>query len=162
MDIEVTSAAFHEGEAIPAQYTCDGDNVSPPIRWGRLPKDSQSLALICEDPDAPSGTFVHWLIFNLPPIVSDLPEAMPTYQELEETGAIQGSNDFNNIGYDGPCPPPGKPHRYYFRLYALDTKLQLTAGAKQRDFMRALEGHILGEGHLMGTYQRGASRVVGY
>jgi Raf kinase inhibitor-like YbhB/YbcL family protein len=162
MDIEVTSAAFHEGETIPAQYTCDGDNVSPPLRWGRLPKDSQSLALICEDPDAPSGTFVHWLIFNLPPIVSDLPEAMPTYQDLEETGAIQGRNDFNNIGYDGPCPPPGNPHRYYFRLYALDTKLELTAGAKKREFMHALEGHILGEGHLMGTYQRGASRVVGY
>lgn len=162
MDIEVTSAAFHEGETIPAQYTCDGDNVSPPLRWGRLPKDSQSLALICEDPDAPSGTFVHWLIFNLPPIVSDLPEAMPTYQDLEETGAIQGRNDFNNIGYDGPCPPPGNPHRYYFRLYALDTKLELTAGAKKREFMRALEGHILGEGHLMGTYQRGASRVVGH
>jgi Raf kinase inhibitor-like YbhB/YbcL family protein len=162
MDIQVTSAAFHEGEVIPAQYTCDGDNVSPPLRWGRLPKDSQSLALICEDPDAPSGTFVHWLIFNLPPIVSDLPEAMPTYQDLEETGAIQGRNDFNNIGYDGPCPPPGNAHRYYFRLYALDMKLQLQAGAKKREFMQALEGHILGEGHLMGTYQRGASRVVGY
>ena len=80
MDIEVASAAFHEGDAIPVQYTCDGENVSPPLRWGRLPKDSQSLALICEDPDAPSGIFVHWLIFNLPPIVSDLPEAMPTYE----------------------------------------------------------------------------------
>lgn len=162
MDIQITSAAFHEGEVIPEQYTCDGDNVSPPLRWGRLPKDSQSLALICEDPDAPSGTFVHWLIFNLPPIVSDLPEALPATETLEETGAIQGRNDFNNIGYDGPCPPPSNSHRYFFRLYALDTKLQLRAGATKREFERAIEGRILAEGHLMGTYQREAGMVVGY
>jgi Raf kinase inhibitor-like YbhB/YbcL family protein len=162
MDIHVTSAAFHEGEAIPVQYTCDGDNVSPPLLWGRLPKDSQSLALVCEDPDAPSGLFVHWLIFNLPPIVSDLPEAMPPAENLEETGALQGRNDFNNIGYDGPCPPPGNPHRYFFRLYALDTKLRLAAGATKRDFENAANGHILAEGHLMGTYQRGARLVVGH
>jgi Raf kinase inhibitor-like YbhB/YbcL family protein len=161
MDIQLTSAAFHQGQAIPTLYTCDGDNVSPPLLWGRLPKGSQSLALVCEDPDAPSGIFVHWLIFNLPPIVSDLPEALPASETLEETGAIQGRNSFNNIGYDGPCPPPGGAHRYYFRLLALDTKLSLDSDATKVEFERAAEGHVLGEGQLMGTYQRGASRVVG-
>jgi Raf kinase inhibitor-like YbhB/YbcL family protein len=162
MDIEVLSTAFREGEVIPVQYTCDGANVSPPLRWGRIPKNSQSLALVCEDPDAPSGLFVHWVIFNMPPIVSDLPEATPTTEELVESGAIQGRNDFENIGYDGPCPPPGKPHRYFFHLYALDTRLQLRAGATKQEFERAAEGHILANGHLMGTYKRGASRAAGY
>jgi Raf kinase inhibitor-like YbhB/YbcL family protein len=161
MDIEVLSTAFREGEAIPVQYTCDGANISPPLRWGGIPKNSQSLALVCEDPDAPSGLFVHWVIFNLPPIVADLPEAMPTTEELVESGAIQGRNHFENIGYDGPCPPPGKPHRYFFRLFALDTKLQLQAGATKQEFERAAEGHILAEGSLMGTYKRGASRAAG-
>jgi Raf kinase inhibitor-like YbhB/YbcL family protein len=161
MDIEVLSTAFREGEAIPVQYTCDGANVSPPLRWGGIPKNSQSLALVCEDPDAPSGVFVHWVIFNMPPIVSDLPEATPTTEELVESGAIQGRNDFENIGYDGPCPPPGKPHRYFFRLYALDTRLQLRAGATKQEFESAAEGHILAKGYLMGTYKRGASRAAG-
>jgi Raf kinase inhibitor-like YbhB/YbcL family protein len=116
MDIEVLSPAFKEGEAIPIQYTCDDANVSPPLRWGGIPKNSQSLAIICEDPDAPSGVFVHWVIFDLPPIVASLPEAEPATKELVESGAIQGRNDFMNIGYDGPCPPPGKPHRYFFHL----------------------------------------------
>jgi Raf kinase inhibitor-like YbhB/YbcL family protein len=162
MKIEVLSPAFQEGGAIPVQYTCDDANVSPPLRWGGIPKDSQSLALICVDPDAPSGAFVHWLIFNLPPIVSDLPEAVPTTETLVETGAIQGRNDFDNIGYDGPCPPPGKPHRYFFHLYALDTKLRLQAGATREEFERAANGHILAAGHLMGTYKRGASRAAGH
>jgi Raf kinase inhibitor-like YbhB/YbcL family protein len=161
MDIEVVSTAFHEGEALPTQYTCDGANISPPLRWGGIPKNSQSLALVCEDPDAPSGVFIHWVIFNLPPIVSDLPEAVPTTEELVESGAKQGRNDFGNVGYDGPCPPPGKPHRYFFRLYALDTKLRLQAGATKREFERAAEGHILAEGSLMGTYKRGAGRAAG-
>lgn len=164
MDIQVLSTAFHEGETIPVQYTSDGNNVSPPLRWGRIPKDSQSLALICEDPDAPSGVhdFVHWLIFNLPPIVSDLPEALPTTETLVENGASQGRNDFNHIGYGGPCPPPGNPHRYFFRLYALDTKLQLEAGATKQELARAMEGHILAEGHLMGTYTCRASQAAVY
>jgi len=162
MEIEVLSAAFQEGGGIPVQYTCDDANVSPPLRWGGIPKDSQSLALICEDPDAPSGVFVHWLIFNLPPIVSDLSEAVPTTETLVESGAVQGRNDFGNIGYDGPCPPPGKPHRYFFRLYALDTKLRLQAGATRQEFERAANGHILATGHLMGTYKRRASQAAGH
>ena len=162
MEIEVLSTAFHDGEDIPIQYTCDGANVSPPLRWGGIPKNSQSLALICEDPDAPSGVFTHWVIFNLPPIVADLPEAMPTTEELVESGAIQGRNDFENIGYEGPWPPSGKTHPYFFHLYGPDTKLQLKAGATKQEFRRAAEGHILAEGSLMGTYKRGASRAAGY
>lgn len=161
MDIQVYSTAFLKGEPIPIQYTCDGSDVSPPLRWGGIPKGSQSLALICEDPDAPSGVFTHWIIFNMPPIVSDLPEALPNTETLEETGAIQGRNDFKRIGYGGPCPPAGKPHRYFFRLYALDTTLQLRAGASMPELARAMEGHILASGHLMGTYQRGAGRAAG-
>jgi len=161
MDIELLSAAFNEGEAIPIQYTCDGANVSPPLRWGGIPKNSQSLAIICEDPDAPSGVFIHWVIYNLPPIVSDMPEATPTTKELAESGAIQGRNDFDNIGYDGPCPPPGNPHRYFFNLYALDTKLQLRARATKQEFERAAKGHIIAKGRLMGTYERGAGRAAG-
>jgi Raf kinase inhibitor-like YbhB/YbcL family protein len=160
MEIEVSSAAFSESEAIPIQYTCDGANVSPPLRWGGIPKNSRSLAIICEDPDAPSGVFIHWVIYNLPPIVADLPEATPATEELAESGAIQGRNDFNNIGYDGPCPPPGKAHRYLFHFYALDAKLQLQAGATAQEFESAAEGHIIAEGRLMGTYKRGARRAA--
>ncbi|MFN7949329.1 MAG: YbhB/YbcL family Raf kinase inhibitor-like protein [Blastocatellia bacterium] len=160
MDIQILSNAFAEGASIPVQYTCDGDNISPPLRWGSLPKDSQSLALICEDPDAPSGVFTHWLIFNLPPLVSSLPEAMPASDTLEETGAVQGRNDFHEIGYGGPCPPPGSPHRYFFRLFALDTRLQLSAGASKQELERAMQGHVLATGHLMGTYQRRAGQAV--
>src|SRR5262245_38310147 len=162
MDIQVLSTAFNEGETIPVQYTCDGDNASPPLRWGRLPKDSQSLALICEDPDAPSGTFVHWLIFNLPPIVSDLPEALPATESLVETGAIQGRNDFNNIGYDGPCPPSGNSHRNYFGRYPPKPKFQWKRGARRGEFNNAWEGKFRGEGILMEPFRGGASRVVGY
>ncbi|MBO0859162.1 MAG: YbhB/YbcL family Raf kinase inhibitor-like protein [Chloracidobacterium sp.] len=160
MDIELSSAAFSEGEAIPIQYTCDGANVSPPLRWGGIPKNSQSLAIICADPDAPSGVFIHWVIYNLPPIVADVPEATPATEELIESGALQGRNDFNHIGYDGPCPPTGKPHRYFFHLYALDIKLELGAGATKLEFDRAAKGHIIAEGRLMGTYKRGASRAT--
>jgi Raf kinase inhibitor-like YbhB/YbcL family protein len=161
MDIQVLSTAFHHGETIPVQYTCDGNNVSPPLRWGSIPKDSQSLALVCEYPDAPAGAFVHWLIFNLPPIVADLPEALPTVGTLVESGASQGRNDFNKIGYDGPCPPPGNFHRYFFRLYALDARLPLQEGATKHELVRVMEGHILATGYLMGTYKRRASQAAG-
>jgi Raf kinase inhibitor-like YbhB/YbcL family protein len=160
MDIQVLSTAFHQGETIPVQYTCDGNNVSPPLHWDSVPEDAQSLALVCEDPDAPAGVFVHWLIFNFPPIVSNLPEALPTTGTLVESGASQGRNDFNNIGYDGPCPPPGNLHRYYFRLYALDTRLRLPKGATKYELARAMEGHILATGQLMGTYKRRESQAA--
>jgi Raf kinase inhibitor-like YbhB/YbcL family protein len=161
MEIQVLSPAFHHGEVIPIQYTCDGNNVSPPLQWGSIPKDSQSLALVCKDSDAPSGVFVHWLIFNLLPIVSYLPEDLLTTRTLAESGASQGRNDFDNIGYDGPCPPPGNFHRYFFRLYALDARLRLQEGATKDELERAMEGHILATGQLMGTYKRRAGQAVG-
>ncbi len=134
-----------------------------PLRCGgetfrRTHKASHSSVKI---PDAPSGVFVHWLIFNLPPIVSDLPEALPTTGPLEVSGASQGQNDFKNIGYDGPCPPPGNFHRYVFRLYALDIELPLQEGATKHELARAMEGHILATGQLMGTYKRRVSQAAG-
>ncbi|MBO0797303.1 MAG: YbhB/YbcL family Raf kinase inhibitor-like protein [Blastocatellia bacterium] len=145
----VTSGAFHEGEAIPIRYTCDGDDLSPPLRWSDIPPNTKSIALICEDPDAPSGAFTHWVLYNLPPAVTELPESVPAEERLAN-GAIQGRNDFKRIGYGGPCPPPGDgAHRYFFKLYALDTELQI-----QGDIVPAMAGHILATGNLMGKYQR--------
>jgi len=162
MDLQILSTAFSAGESIPVQYTCDGSNVSPPLRWGPIPNNTHSLALICEDPDAPSGLFTHWLIYNLPPLVSDLPESLPASATLEETGASQGRNDFGKIGYGGPCPPlRDNAHRYFFRLYALDTVLRLQAGADRDEFLRAIEGHTLSQGELMGTYQRRQAQTKG-
>jgi len=154
MKLEISSTAFVEGQAIPIQYTCDGENISPSLRWGSIPKQTQSLALVCEDPDAPSGTFVHWIIFNLPPLVSDLPEALPAEASLVENQARQGRNDFGRFGYSGPCPPPGEQHHYIFRLYALDIELPPEAGATKDEFRRALADHVLAEGHLTCIYQR--------
>jgi Raf kinase inhibitor-like YbhB/YbcL family protein len=154
MNIQITSNAFQEGKTIPIKYTCDGNDRSPALSWSNTPEDAETLALICEDPDAPSGTFVHWIIYNISPAVTGLPEGLPT-AELLPDGAIQGQNDFKRIGYGGPCPPPGdNAHHYFFRLYALDTTIELPAGAGREEFARAIEGHILAGGFLMGTYQR--------
>lgn len=153
MSIPISSPAFQEGKPIPTQYTCDGEDLSPPLKWSKVPEGTKSLALISEDPDAPAGIWVHWVLYNLPPTITELPEGMPT-QEVLPNGAKQGINDFKRIGYGGPCPPPGKPHRYFFKLYALDTELDLKPGATKQELLRAMEGHILAEGQLMGTYQR--------
>jgi Raf kinase inhibitor-like YbhB/YbcL family protein len=139
MDIEITSTAFDEGGMIPAKYTCDGPNISPPLAWSSVPENTVSIALICDDPDAPMGTWVHWVLFNLPPETKELPE--------------EGKNDSRRIGYSGPCPPGGT-HRYYFKIYALDTKLDLEPGVVKKELVKAMGGHILGEGQLMGRYQR--------
>ena len=152
MQIKVTSTAFEEGGMIPKQYTCDGTDVSPPLAWTSVPEGTKTIALICDDPDAPMGTWVHWVLFNLPADVKELPGSVPLQKRLE-TGAIQGTNDFRKIGYGGPCPPGGT-HRYYFKLYAVDTELNLQAGATKRELLKAMEGHILGEGQLMGKYKR--------
>jgi Raf kinase inhibitor-like YbhB/YbcL family protein len=161
MNIQITSNAFQEGEAIPIKHTCDGSDRSPALSWSNIPEDTQTLALICEDPDAPSGTFVHWIIYNISPTVTGLAEGVPTVELLPD-GTIQGQNHFKRTGYSGPCPPPGdSPHRYFFRLYALDTEIQLPAGAGREEFARALEGHILAGGHLMGTYQRKQAQTRG-
>jgi Raf kinase inhibitor-like YbhB/YbcL family protein len=161
VNILIISDAFQEGEAIPIKHTCDGDDLSPALRWSDIPPNTKSFALICEDPDAPSGTFTHWILYNLPPTVSELPEGVSAEERLAN-GAIQGRNDFKRIGYGGPCPPPkDSAHRYFFRLYALDTELQLRAGARREDIVLAMEGHILAKGHLMGTYQRKQAQTRG-
>jgi Raf kinase inhibitor-like YbhB/YbcL family protein len=149
----ITSPAFKEGDLIPKKFTCDGPDVSPQLRWGDSPKGTKSFALIADDPDAPVGTWVHWVVFNLPGETTDLMEDVPT-QETLPNGARQGLNDFKRVGYGGPCPPPGKPHRYYFKLYALDTPLNLKPRATKTQVLEAIKGHILGEAQLMGRFGR--------
>jgi len=152
MEIEVKSEAFEEGGMIPKKYTCDGEDASPPLSWTGVPEGTEALALICDDPDAPVGTWVHWVIFNIPPDTTGLSENIPPERVLE-SGTRQGRNDFGNIGYGGPCPPRGT-HRYYFKLYALDKKVDLEPGATKDELLKAMEGHILAEGRLMGRYKR--------
>jgi len=153
MTIELTSTAFQKGETIPKQYTGDGVDQSPPLRWSEPPTGTKTIALICDDPDAPRGTWVHWVLFNLPAQTRELEEGVPTTETLGN-GAKQGKNDFGNIGYGGPAPPKGKPHRYFFKLYALDVALDLPPGATKAQLMDAMKGHILAEGQLMGKYGR--------
>jgi Raf kinase inhibitor-like YbhB/YbcL family protein len=153
MALEVTSPAFADGESIPARYTCQGDDVSPALRWSNVPGEAKSLALICDDPDAPAGTWVHWVIYDIPPSSSGLTEGVPP-SEITPEGAKQGINDFRRTGYGGPCPPRGTPHRYFFKLYALDIEPGLPAGAGKADLLRVIEGHVLAEGQLMGRYKR--------
>jgi Raf kinase inhibitor-like YbhB/YbcL family protein len=150
--MELKSPAFGEGDMIPKKYTCDGQDISPPVEWTSVIKGAQTLALICDDPDAPGGTWVHWVIFNLPNDTKNLAENIPHLKELPN-GAKQGTNDFGKIGYGGPCPPGGT-HRYYFKIYSLDTDLDLEAGATKAQLLQAIEGHILEEGQLMGKYKR--------
>lgn len=153
MSVEITSSAFEDGGFIPARYTCEGEDLSPPLKWANVPGDSKSLAIICDDPDAPAGTWVHWVTYDMSPTLSELPEGIPP-SEITPDGAKQGVNDFRRTGYGGPCPPPGGPHRYFFKLYALDIEPGLPAGASKADLLRVMEGHVLGEGQLMGLYQR--------
>ncbi len=153
MAMELTSTAFREGESIPRQYTGDGRNVSPPLRWRDLPAGVRSLALVCEDPDAPRGTFTHWVAYNLPAESGGLSEGVPAEPTLPD-GMLQGTNDFGRVGYGGPAPPPGKPHRYFFKLFALDGPLDLQPGATRPQLLAAVKGHVLGEAQLMGTYSR--------
>ena len=152
MDINISSAAFKEGEMIPSKYTCDGENISPSLEWTGIPKGTKSIALICDDPDAPRGTWVHWVLFNIPGDVSGLSENIPRHSTLKN-GARQGMNDSRQLGYDGPCPPGGT-HRYFFKLYALDNMLSLETGATKAQLLKVMEGHILAEGQLMGKYKR--------
>jgi Raf kinase inhibitor-like YbhB/YbcL family protein len=151
--MQLTSTAFGEGDTIPKQCTGDGKDVSPPLKWADVPPSTKSVALICDDPDAPRGTWVHWVLFNLPATARELPEGVPPEKTLE-SGARQGTNDFRKIGYGGPAPPPGKPHRYFFKLYALDRTLDLKEGATKEQVVQAMKGHVLAEGQLMGKYSR--------
>ena len=152
MEIKITSSAFEEGGLIPAKYTCDGADVSPPLQWDAVPEGTRSIALICDDPDAPMGTWVHWVLFNLPSDAKELAENIPTEETLPN-GAKQGVNDFGRVGYGGPCPPGGT-HRYFFKIYALDTEVGLEASADKRRLLKTMEGHILGQGQLIGKYKR--------
>ncbi len=153
MSIQITSAAFADGQPIPAKYTCDGNDVSPPLQWTNAPANTKSFALICDDPDAPVGTWVHWVLYDLPPNTTELPEDVAKTQVISN-GAKQGLNSWPRLGYGGPCPPPGKPHRYFFKIYALDQMLNLKPGSTKKDLLKVMEGHVLAEGQLMGTYQR--------
>jgi len=152
MDLEVRSNAFKYGGYIPSKYTCDGDNVSPQLSWSKGPNGTKSYAIIADDPDAPMGTWVHWVIYNIPENITSLPEALSDDKQLD-FGALQGKNDFRRIGYGGPCPPGGT-HRYYFKVYALDTVLDVDPGLTKRQLLKAMEGHILAKGELMGKYSR--------
>ncbi|MBN1816425.1 MAG: YbhB/YbcL family Raf kinase inhibitor-like protein [Sedimentisphaerales bacterium] len=151
-EIKVNSSAFRDGEMIPAKYTADGQDISPPLEWTDLPQGTASIAVINDDPDAPMGTWVHWVLYNLPPEVKSLPENMPPKERLS-SGALQGTTDFGRIGYGGPAPPRGV-HRYYFKVYALDCMLDLPAGETKDQLERAMKGHILAQGQLMGKYAR--------
>jgi hypothetical protein len=151
--MKLTSTAFQEGRIIPVNYTGVGADVSPPLQWSGAPASTKSFALICDDPDAPMGTWVHWVIYGLPAATTGLPENTAAVDSLPG-GTRQGMNDFGRVGYGGPLPPPGKPHRYFFKLYALDSELPLKARATKEELLRAMDGHILGEAQLMGTYQR--------
>ena len=151
--MQLSSTAFLAAEPIPVNHTCDGNNVSPPLQWSGAPAGTKSLALIVDDPDAPMGTWVHWVLFNLPANTTDLAEDVPKGQYLPN-GARQGLNDFRHLGYGGPCPPPGKPHRYFFKLYALSATLDLKPGATKKELERAMEKLVLAQGQLMGTYKR--------
>ena len=137
---------------IPRQYTCDGEDISPPLAWTGVPEGTNSLALICDDPDAPVGTWVHWVLFKIPPSTKDLPANVPPKENLDN-GAKHGTNDFRKLGYGGPCPPGGT-HRYYFKLYALDAEIPSEAGITKAQLLKEMEGHILAEGQLMGRYKR--------
>lgn len=152
MEIKITSPAFEDGGMIPEKHTCDGMDVSPALAWIPGPEGTKTFALICDDPDAPMGTWVHWVLFNIPADVNELPESVLPERELE-SGTKQGMNDFHKIGYGGPCPPGGT-HRYFFKIYALDTELDFEAGAIKSDLLTAIEGHVLAEGQLMGKYSR--------
>lgn len=150
---KMQSSAFENGGKIPSKYSYGSYNMSPSLTWENQPLETKSFALIMDDPDAPSKVWVHWVIFNIPANSTGLPENMPKKSVLPD-GTIQGISDFGNNGYDGPYPPPGKPHRYYFKLYALDTKLPLDSSAKKEDVEKAMKGHILAEINIMGTYKR--------
>lgn len=152
MEIKIASTAFDEGGLIPPKYTCDGADISPPLHWEDVPEGTKSIALICDDPDAPMGTWVHWVLFNLPAETRELAENIPPDRTLPN-GARQGTSDFGRIGYGGPCPPSGT-HRYFFKIYALDTQIDLAAGAKKAQLLKAVEGHILDQGQLIGKYKR--------
>lgn len=152
MSLELTSSVFRSGGPIPPKYTCDGDDISPPLQWSDPPAGTQSFALLVDDPDAPMGTWVHWVLFNLPSETRTLPEAVDPDPELPD-GSHHGQNSWGRIGYSGPCPPSGT-HRYFFKLYALDGPPDVASGVGKEELLQAMEGHVFAKTELMGTYSR--------
>ena len=153
MGFEIKSPAFGENDVIPQKYTCDGEDLSPPLAWANPPQGTKSFALIADDPDAPVGTWVHWIVYDLPSDAERLPEGVPVDKTLSN-GAKQGLTDFRQVGYGGPCPPPGSSHHYFFKLYALDKKLNLPPRVTNTKLLDAMKKHILAEADLMGRYKR--------
>lgn len=152
MAFNITTTAFEYGATFPEKHTCKGDDLSPPLRWDEVPKGTTSLALILEDPDAPGGTFTHWIVYNLPPDSDGLEEIIPIRKNLKN-GAIQGKNDFGKLGYGGPCPPKGEEHRYFFRLFALKKKLPPESANKAKNFYEAINGLIIEKAEYMGKFK---------
>ena len=150
--MELRSTVFTQGALIPPSYTCDGKDVSPPLEWSGVPEGTGSIALICDDPDAPAGTWVHWVFYDIPAETTALPEHIE-HTNNPSVGGTQGINDFRKIGYGGPCPPSGT-HRYFFTLYALDTELNLALGRTKKELVDTMKGHILAQAELMGKYKR--------
>jgi Raf kinase inhibitor-like YbhB/YbcL family protein len=153
MAFDLTSPAFATGAEIPVQYTCDGPNVSPPLRWADPPARTGVYVLIADDPDAPGGTWVHWVLYGMPPSARGIPESVPPRDEVAGIGR-QGLNDFKRVGYGGPCPPRGPAHRYFFKLYAVDREVALSPGKTKAEVLDSIQGHVLGQAELMGRYQR--------
>lgn len=153
MSLQLTSVAFTDGAEIPRKHTCDGEDLSPALQWQGVPAGTQSFALVVDDPDAPVGTWVHWVLFDIPAGAAALAEGTAATAKLPD-GATNGTNDFKRLGYGGPCPPRGPAHRYFFKLYALDTTLGLPSGTTKGQVEKAMKGHILGQAELMGRYGR--------
>ena len=153
MAFELQSPAFSSGGEIPAKYTCDGADLSPPLRWSDPPTKTKGFALLADDPDAPVGTWVHWVIYGLAATLRELAEGVPTQGTVPGIGT-QGVNDFRKVGYGGPCPPRGPAHRYFFKLYAVDTELVLPPQKTKAELLKAIEGHVVGQAELIGRYKR--------
>ena len=149
----LTSSALKAGGSLPKQYTCDGANESPPLAWSDVPTGANTYVLIVEDPDAPSGTWVHWVVYDMPLSLKELPAGVPPSDQLAQ-GGMQGTNDFHKLGYGGPCPPPGKSHRYVFTLYAVTQASKIKPNATKADVLKAIEGHVIGQAELSATYKR--------
>ena len=152
MAFHLTTSAFENGAMIPQKFTCDGPDISPPLAWTEPLGGTKSFAVIVDDPDAPSGTWVHWVLYDVPAETRELSEGVRKDRQLPN-GALQGRNDFGKIGYNGPCPPRGGPHRYFFKLYALDARTNLKAGASKSEVERAMKGHILAQTEIVGRFQ---------
>jgi Raf kinase inhibitor-like YbhB/YbcL family protein len=153
VNLTVTSSGFASGASIPNKYTCKGEDISPALQWSGAPSNTAAFAVMMDDPDAPSGTWVHWVMWDIAAATHALPEGVAKREQLQD-GARQGRNSFGKPGYNGPCPPPGQTHRYYFRVYALDRKLDLQAGANRAQLDSAMQGHIVAQGEYMGTFHR--------